>query len=98
MLVKSFNVEHLKIKKKINIRNKLVGLTKEKNDIINSLGNDYKDSFTKKKLKKYKKSKYFRVIGMGGSSLGIKAIYDFLNTKIKKKFYFFDNLCIKKKK
>ena len=39
MLVKSFNLEQLKIKKKINIRNKLVGLTKEKNDIINSLGN-----------------------------------------------------------
>ena len=34
---------------------------------------------------------------MGGSSLGAKAIYDFLNTKIKK-FYFFDNLDAKNKK
>ena len=29
---------------------------------------------------------------MGGSSLGIQAIYDFMKPKIKKKFYFFDNL------
>ena len=29
---------------------------------------------------------------MGGSSLGVKAIYEFLKSKIKKKFYFFDNL------
>ena len=29
---------------------------------------------------------------MGGSVLGTKAIYDFLNFKIKKKFFFYDNL------
>ena len=29
---------------------------------------------------------------MGGSSLGTAAIYDFLKYKIKKKFYFIDNL------
>jgi glucose-6-phosphate isomerase len=42
------------------------------------------------------------VIGMGGSSLGAKAIYDFLRHKIKKRFFFIDNLKInnteKKKK
>ena len=32
---------------------------------------------------------------MGGSSLGAKAIYDFVNHKIKKKFYFYDNLDLK---
>ena len=32
---------------------------------------------------------------MGGSSLGIQAIYDFMKSKIKKKFYFFDNLDVK---
>ncbi|MFL2895950.1 MAG: glucose-6-phosphate isomerase [Candidatus Pelagibacter sp.] len=32
---------------------------------------------------------------MGGSSLGVKAIYDFINHKIKKKFYFYDNLGLK---
>ena len=40
---------------------------------------------------------------MGGSSLGAKAIYDFIKPKIKKNFYFFNNLdkknnLIKKKK
>ena len=34
---------------------------------------------------------------MGGSSLGIQAIYDFMKPKIKKKFYFFDNLDSKNK-
>ena len=34
---------------------------------------------------------------MGGSSLGIQAIYDFMKSKIKKKFYFFDNLDAKNK-
>ena len=29
---------------------------------------------------------------MGGSSLGTQAIYEFLKFKIKKKFYFIDNL------
>ena len=29
---------------------------------------------------------------MGGSILGAKAIYGFLNTKIKKKIYFFDDI------
>jgi glucose-6-phosphate isomerase len=29
---------------------------------------------------------------MGGSSLGAKAIYNFLQHKIKKRFSFFDNL------
>src|SRR6056300_1629749 len=44
-------------------------------------------------FQRYKK-KYlnFRLIGMGGSILGAKAIYDFLKHKIKKKFTFIDNL------
>ena len=32
------------------------------------------------------------IFGLGGSSLCIKAIYDFLKSKIKKKVYFYDNL------
>ena len=34
---------------------------------------------------------------MGGSTLGAQAIYDFLNKKINKKFYFSDNLQLNKK-
>ena len=72
----------------------------ENNDIIKSLGQNYKYSFKKKQIKKFKKNVNFRIIGMGGSSLGAKAIYNFLKHKIKKNFEFFDNLnpiCIKNK-
>jgi glucose-6-phosphate isomerase len=41
---------------------------------------------------KYKKFQNFKIIGMGGSILGPKAIYQFLNHKIKKNFFFVDNL------
>ncbi len=66
---------------------------KNKNDLfLLSLSKRYNDSFKLKDLKKYKKFKYFSVIGMGGSSLGAKAIYSFLKSKIRKKFSFYDNL------
>ena len=32
------------------------------------------------------------MIGMGGSILGAESLYEFFNYKIKKKFYFLDNL------
>ena len=48
----------------------------------------YKNSFNKKILNKYKKSLNYRIIGMGGSTLGAQAIYDFLKNKIKKNFLF----------
>ena len=44
------------------------------------------------KFKKFKKFKNILVIGMGGSILGAKAIYDFLKHKTKKNFIFIDNL------
>ena len=63
-------------------------ILKKKNQVIRSLSGNYKNSFDTKKLNKYKKFKNFRVIGMGGSSLGTEAIYDFLRKKIKKNFFF----------
>ena len=60
--------------------------------VINSLSNKYKFNYTKKSISKFKKNKYFRLIGMGGSILGTQAIYDFLNQKVKKNFSFIDNL------
>lgn len=79
-------------KKDLKIRKKLEILLKNKDQVIKSLTLDYKDSFNSKKLINYKKFLNFRVIGMGGSTLGTQAIYDFLNHKIKKKFKFIDNL------
>ena len=74
------------IKKKLNI------IIDKKNEILKSLDKNYKNSYSKKILKKYKKSSNFRLIGMGGSTLGAQAIYDFLSYKIKKNFSFIDNL------
>ena len=60
--------------------------------LLNSLTSNYKYSFKKKDVKKLQKYKFYNLIGMGGSTLGTEAIYDFLNFKIKKKFKFYNNL------
>ncbi len=89
------NITFVNFKKKIKnrtIKKKLNIIFDKKNEILKSLGKNYKNSYSKKILNKYKKSSNFRLIGMGGSTLGAQAIYDFLNHKIKKKFYFIDNL------
>ena len=80
------------------IKKQLKFLLKENNSIIQSLKNNYKDSFKIKSLKKLKKLKNFRLIGMGGSSLGAEAIYSFLRDKIKKNFMFINDLDIDIKK
>ena len=85
------NFKSKKVKSSL-VRKKLTTLIKEKNEILKSLSKDYKNNFNHKNLKKFKKSLDCRVIGMGGSSLGAKAIYDFLRHKIKKRFFFIDNL------
>jgi len=70
----------------------LLSLTREhkSEQLLKSLTSNYNYSFKKKILRKFKKEKAFKIIGMGGSILGAKAIYNFL--KCKKKFYFIDNL------
>ncbi len=62
--------------------------------VIDTFSNNYQYSYNKKKITKLKKYKSISVFGLGGSSLCIKAIYDFLKFKIKKKAYFYDNLDI----
>ncbi len=88
ILFKNFKLD----KKNINSKKILTELLKEDNKILQSLSNNYSDSYTKKSLSKYKNFKNIRIIGMGGSSLGTRAIYSFLKHKIKKKLIFFDNL------
>ena len=93
MLTKGVKFTNFKTKKKsLLIKKKLISLLKSKNEILNSLSQNYKDNFTKNILLKYKRNTNYRVIGMGGSSLGTQTIYDFLKYKIKKKFVFSDNL------
>ena len=85
---KNFNLK----KKTSIIKRKLYFIFKKNDPLIQSLGKNYKDSFNKKDLQKYNKFKKLRVIGMGGSSLGANAIYNFLKKSIKKEFIFVDNL------
>ena len=90
------NFKKKKIKKKLEIfYKKLIENSNNKNNVINSFTKLYSYSFDKNKIIKLKKFKIFQIYGMGGSSLGAKAIYDFVNHKIKKKFYFYDNLDLK---
>tara|TARA_B100000401_G_scaffold437048_1_gene381777 strand:+ start:345 stop:1505 length:1161 start_codon:yes stop_codon:yes gene_type:complete len=70
----------------------------EEPEFLKCYKKNYKYSYDDKIIKKYKRIKNINVIGMGGSSLGTKAIYSFLSNKIKKKIKFFENLKIKNEK
>ena len=93
MITPGIFFKDFKLKKKSSeIKKKLEKFIIENNSIAQSLKKDYQDFFKKKELKKYKSFKNIRVIGMGGSSLGTQAIYDFLKYKIKKNLIFINNL------
>ena len=77
----------------INIKKKIF----EKSDpFLFSLTSKYKNLFDKNNIKRLKRYKNYTLIGMGGSSLGAKAIYSFLRNKIKKEFNFVDNIKLNK--
>ena len=67
----------------------------DSNKTLNMLSNNFEFSIKIKNLQKFKKYKSIAMIGMGGSILGAEAITKFLEKKIKKKIYFFDNLDLK---
>ena len=93
MLTKGINfLNFRKVHKYTKVSKNFTKILKENNEIIKSLGKNYKYSFKKKNLKKFKTTLNFRIIGMGGSSLGAQTIYNFLKHKIKKRFEFVDNL------
>ncbi len=99
MLTSGIYYKNFKNNKKINssqVKKKLLLLFKEKNYILDSIKKNYKDSFSKKIINKYKKYSTFKVIGMGGSTLGTQTIYEFLKDMVKKDFVFIDNLRQKK--
>ena len=82
----NFKFNNKKIKKVLKI------ILNENNETLKSLTPGYKYQYNKSLIKKYKKEKILKIIGMGGSILGTRAIYDFLKYKIKKKIIFYDNL------
>ena len=100
MLTSRINFTNFKQQKKNKKIKQLLNETlKNRNEVVQSLDKKYKNSYKINKLRKFKTSKNFKIIGMGGSTLGAQAIYDFLKPKIKKNFEFIDNLQpIRKKK
>ncbi|MDA9071958.1 glucose-6-phosphate isomerase [Candidatus Pelagibacter sp.] len=93
MLTQNISFKNFKLKKfSKKIKEDLNLLLKEKNEILKSLSSNYKNSYNKKIILKYRKYSNIRVIGMGGSILGTESIYGFLKHKIKKNFYFNNNL------
>ena len=93
MLTKNISFKNFKLKKKNNkIKKDLNVVLKENNEIFKSLRSSYKNSYNKKTISKFNKYSHIRVIGMGGSILGTETIYNFLKHKIKKNFYFNNNL------
>jgi glucose-6-phosphate isomerase len=93
MLTKNINFKNFKLNKNNKkIKKDLNIVLNENNEVLRSLSKNYKNSYTKKTISKFKKYYHVRVIGMGGSILGAESIYDFLKHKIKKNFYFINNL------
>ena len=93
MLTKNFFFEDFKKRRKNKkIQSYFKELILSDNEVIKSLTHNYKYSYKKKLIKKFSKFKFIRIFGMGGSSLGSHAIYDFLRYKIKKNFFFVSNL------
>ena len=88
ILFKNFNKKYSS-----SVNSKLRFILGKNNEILNSLKSSYRYSYSKKFINKYKKNfSILRIVGMGGSILGTKAIFSFLEKKIKKKIIFFDNL------
>jgi len=93
MISQKIKIKNFQYKKKNkNILRILSSLLKDQSQLILSLGNKYKNNYNYKKLVNKLEKQNVRIFGMGGSILGAKAIYDFLKEKIKKKFYFIDNI------
>ena len=86
------NIEFKNFKTKNNtkkIKKILKKILQEDNEVIKSLRKTYKNSYHKKLVTKYNKATNYRIIGMGGSTLGAQAIYDFLRKKNKKKIFIY---------
>src|SRR5210317_135904 len=77
----SFKKKFLSILKDIKIK---------RNQVMISMSKEYKDSYSVKIIRKLRKFKTITLIGMGGSVLGAKAIYNFCKFT-KNKFFSIEN-------
>ena len=80
------------LKNYLKIEKKIFENIKDENQIFNLLSKNYKFNFKMEDLKKYKRFNNLAIIGMGGSILGVEAIYQFLNHHIKKNVFFFNDI------
>ena len=87
--IKNFSLKNRSESSKKNFSLLFERLTSSDSHILSSMKDNYKDSYNKKLILDLKKYKNISLIGMGGSSLGSKAIYNFLKTK--RRFNFVDN-------
>ena len=89
-LLKKISVNFTKIEKEI------LAEIENTSQTLNILNKNFNFNFNLKTLKRFKKFNSIAIIGMGGSILGAESLYQFLENKIKKKFYFFDDINAKK--
>ena len=97
MLTKNIKFSNFNKNKNKSLRKKLmknfsIDKLLEKYPLLYSLDKNYIYSYDNKLIRKLKRYNSFNLIGMGGSILGSQAIYSFLKNKIKKKFFFLNNL------
>jgi len=84
---------YLKNKIKINkVINNIITTLDNKKDVFHSLSKRFNFNFKYSQLAKFKAHNPVVIVGIGGSALGIKALYYFFSEKIKKEFIFLDNL------
>ena len=92
-ITKSIYFKNFKFKKLNNkIFKSFKNLIENDSQLIHSLNTNYKNSYAKKIIFKFKRYSEIKLIGMGGSILGARSIYSFLKYKIKKNFTFIDTL------
>tara|TARA_X000001036_G_scaffold439458_1_gene490679 strand:+ start:1082 stop:2284 length:1203 start_codon:yes stop_codon:yes gene_type:complete len=82
-----------KFKKQIKNQLKLLSQNLNYNqDTFFFLSKNFELDFTSQDISKFKRFQTIVILGIGGSILGSKAIYNFFQSKIKKNILFFDNL------
>ena len=96
MLTKFIKLKSFKEKKfNKHLHKDLKKILSNKSELIKSLSKKYEDKYNFSKIRNLVGKNDIRLIGMGGSILGSKAIFHFLRDKVKTNFFFLDNLNIK---
>ena len=96
ILFKNNLIKKIKSKNILKTKKKFFEIKKDykekKIPLLSSFEKNYKFSYSKKLVKILRKRKNIVLVGMGGSILGAKALYSFIKRKVKKNFFFQDNL------